>query len=58
MRGRLYLDTMHVNRANLIMRYLSIQWSDLETGHTVVIVKIWRSFLWYAMNELMHVMQP
>ena len=40
MRGRLYLDTMHVNRANLIMRYLSIQWSDLETGHTVVIVKI------------------
>jgi len=25
MRGRLYLDTMHANRANLIMWYLSIR---------------------------------
>ena len=52
-----YLDTMHVDRANLIMRYLSIRWSDLETGHIAVIVRTSRSFLWYAMNELMHVMQ-
>ena len=28
MHGRLYLNTMHVDRANLIIRYLSIQWSD------------------------------
>ena len=55
--GQPYLDTIHVNRANLIMRFLSIQWSDLETGNTVAIVSISISFLWYAMNELMHVMQ-
>ena len=54
--GRLYLDTIHVDRANLIMRYLSIRWSDLETGHTIAIVRTSRSFLWYAMNELMRVM--
>ena len=55
--GRLYLDTMHVDRANLIVWYLSIWWSDLETGHTIAIIRTWRSFLWYAMNELMYVMQ-
>ena len=55
--GRFYLDIMHVDRANLIMRYLSIRWSDLETRNTVVTARISRSFLWYAMNELMHVMQ-
>ena len=43
--GRPYLDTMHANRANLIMRYLSIQWSNLETKNTVVTVRILRSFL-------------
>ena len=55
--GRLYLDTMYVDGANLIMRYFSIRWSDLETRHTIAIVRTSRSFLWYAMNELMHVMQ-
>ena len=55
--GRLYLDTMHVDRANLIIGYLSIWWSDLKTGNTVAIVRISRSFLWYAINELMNVMQ-
>ena len=45
MYGRLYLDTMHADRANLIMRYLSIQWSDLEIKHTVAIVRFSRSFL-------------
>ena len=39
------------------MQYLLIRWSDLETGHTLAIVRTSRSFLWYAMNELMHVMQ-
>ena len=38
--GRLYLDTMRVDRANLIMRYLSIQWSNLKTENTVVTIKI------------------
>ena len=57
MRGRLYLDTMHVDHANLIMRYLSIWWSDLEIEHTIAIVRTSWSFLWYAMNELMHGMQ-
>ena len=55
--GRLYLDTMHVDHANLIMRYLSIWWFDLETGNTVAIVRTSISFLCYAMNELMHIMQ-
>ena len=48
---------MQVDHANLIMQYLSIQWFDLETGHTVATVRISKSFLWYAMNDLMHVMQ-
>ena len=39
------------------MQYLSIQLFDLETGHTVVTVRISRLFLWYAMNELIPVMQ-
>ena len=43
--GWLYLDTMHADRANLIMRYLSIRWSDLETEHTAATVRISRSFL-------------
>ena len=48
---------MHADRANLIMQYLSIQWSDLKTGNIVAIVRISRSFLCNEMNELMHVMQ-
>ena len=55
--GRPYLDTMYVDYANLIMRYLSIRWSDLKTENTVMTIRISRSFLWYAMNELTHVMQ-
>ena len=55
--GRPYLDTMHADHANLIMWYLSIRWSNLETEHTIVTARISRSFLWYATNELMHVMQ-
>ena len=42
---------------NLIIWYLSIRWSDLETEHTIMTVRISRLFLWYAMNELIHVMQ-
>ena len=57
MRGQLHLDTMHVDRVNLIMWYLSIRRFDLETRHIVVTVKILRSFLWYATNKLMHVMK-
>ena len=55
--GWLYLDTMHVDRANLIIWYLSIRRSDLETRHTIATIRISRSFLWYAMNVLIHVMQ-
>ena len=33
--GQLFLDTMHANRANLIMQYLSIRWPDLETKRTI-----------------------
>ena len=57
MRGQLFLDIMHVDHANLIMRYILIRWSDLETGHTTMTIRTSRSFLWYAMNELMHVIQ-
>ena len=39
------------------MWYLSIWWSDLKTGNTVATIRISRSFLWYAINELMNVMQ-
>ena len=55
--GRLYLDTMHMDRVNLIVWYLLIWWFDLETGNTVATIRILRSFLGYAMNELMHTMQ-
>ena len=55
--GRPYLDIMHADYANLIMRYLSIRWFNLETRNTVVTIRILRSFLRYVMNELMHVMQ-
>ena len=48
---------MHVNLANLIMRYLLIRWFDLKTENTIATVGISRSFLLYAMNELVHVMQ-
>ena len=57
MRDRLHPNKMHADHENLIMWDLSIRRSDLEIGHTVTIVRISRSFLWYAMNELMHVMQ-
>ena len=50
-------NKMHADRANLIMQYLSIRRSDMEIEHTVTTVRISRSFLCYAMNELMHVMQ-
>ena len=53
--GRFYLDTMHADGANLIVRYLSIRWSDSKTKNTVA--RISRPFLCYAMNELMHTMQ-
>ena len=32
MRGQLYLNTMHADRANLIMQYLLIRRFDLEPG--------------------------
>ena len=48
---------MHANHENLIMWYLSIRQSNFGIGYTVAIVKISRSFLWYAINELMHVIQ-
>ena len=43
--GRPYLDIIHVDHANL------------KTGNTVATVRILRLFLWYAMSDLMHVMQ-
>ena len=55
--GRPYLDTMHIDCANLIMRYLSIRWFDLKTRSIVATVRISRSFLRYVMNDVMHVMQ-
>ena len=57
MRGWFHSNKIHVDRVNLIMRYLSIRRSNLELGHTVMTVRISRSFLCYAMNEFMHVMQ-
>ena len=57
MYGQLYIDTMHVDRANLIMQYFSIRWSDLKTGNPVATVRISRSFLCYVMNDMMHVIQ-
>ena len=43
--GWFHLNKMHVDRANLIMRYLLIQWSDLEIGHNVATVRISKLFL-------------
>jgi len=57
MRGRFHPNKIHSDYTNLIMRYLLIRRSDLETRHTIVIIRTSRSFLWYAINELMHVMQ-
>ena len=48
---------MHADLENLISWYLSIWRFDLGIGHTITIIRISRSFLWYVMNELMHVMQ-
>ena len=48
---------MHADCANLIMWYLSIRWFDSKTENTVATVRISGSFLWYAMNELLHTMQ-
>ena len=45
------------DRENLISWYLSIWRSDLEIRHTVTTIRISRSFLWYTMNELMHIMK-
>ena len=58
MRGWFHSNKMHADLENLILWYLSIRQSDSGIRHTVVIIKILKSFLWYAMNELMHVMQP
>ena len=55
--GWFYLNKMHADRANLIMRYLSIQRSDLEIGTPSQSLESEDHFLRYAMNELMHVMQ-
>ena len=57
MRGRPYLDTIYVDHVNLIIQFLSIWWSDLKTGITVATVRIWRSFLWCVMNDMIHVIQ-
>ena len=48
---------MHANHANLIMQYISIWQFDAEIRYIVATVRISRSFLWYAINELMHVMK-
>jgi len=50
-------NKMHANCENLIIQYLSIRQSDSRIGHTVVIIRISRSFLWYAINDLIHVIQ-
>ena len=55
-RDWLHPHTMHANHEHLILWYLSIWRSDLGIEHTLAIVRISRSFLWYAMNDLMHVM--
>ena len=48
---------MHVDRANFMMQYLSIWRFNLEIKHIIATVRTSRSFLWYAMKKLMHVMQ-
>ena len=57
MHGWFHPNKMDADRVNLIMRYFSIRRSDLEIRHTVMTVRISRSFLCYSTNELMHVMQ-
>ena len=42
--GQLYVDTMHVDRANLIMQYLPIRWPNLETEHTAATVRTSKFF--------------
>ena len=49
--------TMHVDREHFILWYLSIWRFDLGIGHAIATIRISRLFLWYAMNDLMHVMQ-
>ena len=39
MYGRPYLDAMHADYVNLIMRYISIRWSDLKTKNTVATIR-------------------
>ena len=48
---------MHVDCENLIFWYLLIRRSNLGIGHTLATVRISRLFLWYAMDDLMHIMQ-
>ena len=48
---------MHADYENLILWYLLIWRFDLGIEHIVMIVRISRLFLWYVMNNLMHVMQ-
>ena len=48
---------MHADCENLSLWYLSIGQSNLGIEHTVTAIRISKSFLWYAMNDLMHVMQ-
>ena len=55
--GWFHPNKMHADRENLILWYLSIQRFDLGIKDTVATVRISKSFLWYAMNILMHVMQ-
>ena len=47
---------MHVECERLFLWYLSIWQFNLRIRHTVTTIRISRSFLWYEMNELMHVM--
>ena len=55
--GRLYLDTMHVDRASWSCDIFQSDGPIWKPKNTVVTIRISRSFLWYAMKELMHVMQ-
>ena len=55
--NRFHPNEMYADHENLILWYLLIQWSDLRIGHTLVIIRISRSFLWYVMNDLIHEMQ-
>ena len=48
---------MHADREHLILWYLSIRQFESGIGHTIATVRISRSFLWNAMNDLMYVMQ-